>query len=124
MNPPQPVPEEHSSLPVLGMVFGLLSLTGILSLLSVPAIIISAIALKKTSFNKPLSITGLVSGIIGAFLSLLIGLVLTIAFIAILTQSAATDDASGTYSCYPTDHYCSDPSDNYESDPSTIPQSI
>lgn len=64
-------PQPDSSLAIISMVFGIISLTGPGLLLGIPAIIIGIIALKKRAGSRSLSITGLVTGAISTVLSIL-----------------------------------------------------
>ncbi len=69
---PQPTPtESESTLPIVSMVLGVVSLTGPGLLLGIPAIITASIALKRKLGNKGLSITGLVTGIVSTVISFL-----------------------------------------------------
>ncbi len=121
---------EQSSLPVLGMVFGLLSLTGVFAILSIPAIVISSIALKKTPENRGYSITGLISGIISTVLSFIfVALFIIIVIVAAASEGTSSYHAPSTDtptdSCRSWDRYCSpsDQTDDSEDDPTKLPQS-
>ena len=81
---------QPDTLPVLSIIFGLVSLMGPGLLLGVPAIILAGIALKKDLPNRGLSITGLVTGIISTVLSLIL-----ILFLGIILAWAV--DHSETY---------------------------
>jgi hypothetical protein len=64
--------QEDSSLAIVSMVLGVVSLTGPGLLLGIPAIITGIIALKKKLAGRGLAITGLVTGIVSTVLSLLL----------------------------------------------------
>ena len=108
------------------MIFGLLSLTGIFAILGIPAVIMAAIALKKTPENKGFSITGLITGIVSIIFSI-IAVFLFIVFVIL----AAASDSSSTYNtpydapssseCQSWDKYCTD--DESSDDPTKQPQS-
>jgi Na+/proline symporter len=66
-----PKKQEDSSLAIVSMVLGIISLTGPGLLLGIPAIVTGIIALKKKVANRGLAITGLVTGIVSTVLSLL-----------------------------------------------------
>ena len=127
MTSTQPAPTQNSSLPLLAMIFGLLSLTGVFVFLSIPAIIIAIVALKKTSENKGYSITGLVSGIISTVFSLILIAIFTIiVFVAAVSENQSTSPSHApSDTCASWDKYCSsDSSDGEESDdPTKQPQS-
>ncbi len=63
--------QEISTLAVVSLVLGIVSLTGPGLLLGIPAIITGAIALKKGHSGRGLSLTGLITGIVSTVLSLL-----------------------------------------------------
>ncbi len=73
---PPPVPptvhQSRNDLPVAAMICGILSLTGFGIFLGIPALIMGSIALKRNYENRSFSITGLVTGAISTFLSLLV----------------------------------------------------
>jgi O-antigen/teichoic acid export membrane protein len=71
----QPAAATHSndsSLGIVSLVLGLVSLTGPGLLFGIPAIILGAIALKRKQGERGLSITGIVTGAVSTFLSLVI----------------------------------------------------
>lgn len=61
-----------SSLGIVSLVLGIISLTGPGLVLGIPAIITGAIALKKKQGDRGLSITGLVTGSVSTVISLLV----------------------------------------------------
>jgi O-antigen/teichoic acid export membrane protein len=63
--------QEDSSLAIVSMVLGIISLTGPGLLLGIPAIVTGSISLKKKLANRGLAITGLVTGIVSTVFSLL-----------------------------------------------------
>lgn len=63
------------------MILGVISLTGPGLVFGIPAIITGAIALKHNAPNRGLSITGLVTGIVSTALSVLVTIVIILAFI-------------------------------------------
>lgn len=65
-------PEEPSSLAIVSLVLGVVSLAGPGLLLGIPAIITASIALKRKLGGRGLSIAGLVTGIISTVISLLV----------------------------------------------------
>lgn len=67
--PPQ---QQESSLSIVSLILGILSLTGFGFVLGIPAIITGAIALKKHQPGRGLSIAGIITGAISTFVSLLI----------------------------------------------------
>jgi hypothetical protein len=67
-----PVISSSEPLPTISMVLGIASLLGPGFLLGIPAIITSAIALKKGMNNHGFSIAGLVTGIVSTLFSLFI----------------------------------------------------
>ena len=117
-------PSQNSSLPVVSMIFGVLSLTGFFAILSIPAIVTGAIALKKTPENRAFSITGLVTGIVSTILSILFIIFLFfIIIVAAAEEDSKTDSHSNNSSCSSYDRYCSDESsDEEESNPTHLPQ--
>jgi hypothetical protein len=69
--PPAAQSQSDSTLAIISMVFGVMSLTGPGLLLGIPAIIIAIIALKKNKGSRGLSITGIVTGIVSTVASIL-----------------------------------------------------
>jgi len=63
--------EDSSTLAVVSMVLGIVSLTGPGLFLGIPAIVTAIIALKKKLAGRGLAITGLVTGIVSTVVSLL-----------------------------------------------------
>jgi hypothetical protein len=63
--------QEDSSLAIVSVILGIISLTGPGLLLGIPAIVTGTIALKKKLAGRGLAITGLVTGIVSTVLSLL-----------------------------------------------------
>jgi Na+/proline symporter len=63
--------QEDSSLAIVSMVLGIISLTGPGLLLGIPAIVTGIVALKKKLAGRGLAIAGLVTGIVSTVLSLL-----------------------------------------------------
>lgn len=78
-HPQPPHPTEHGELvkkgddplPMVSMILGIIALTGPGLLLGVPAIITAAIALKKDTPHRGLSLTGLITGIVSTLGSIL-----------------------------------------------------
>ncbi len=69
--------KKSDTLGIMSMVFGVVSLTGPGLLLGIPAIIMGAIALKRSQSERGLSLTGIITGAISTLISLLfIGLVI------------------------------------------------
>jgi hypothetical protein len=63
--------EDSSTLAIVSMVLGIVSLTGPGLFLGIPAIVTGIIALKKKVTGRGLAITGLVTGIVSTVLSLI-----------------------------------------------------
>lgn len=70
--------QPDSSLAIVSMVLGVVSLTGPGLLLGVPAIVTASIALKKRLGGRGLSIAGLVTGIVSTVFSILFLLLFTL----------------------------------------------
>ena len=86
-------PAEHNNLAIVSMVLGIVSLTGPGLFLGIPAIILAIIALKKSASDRGMSITGLVTGAVSTFISLLVILFFIFVMIAsIPTETPATRD--------------------------------
>jgi hypothetical protein len=66
-----PQKPRDNSLAVVSLVLGLVSLTGPGLLFGIPAIILGAMALKKKQGERGLSITGIITGAVSTFFSLL-----------------------------------------------------
>lgn len=73
--------QTESSLPIISLILGVVSLTGPGLILGIPAIVTASIALKRKQPNRHLSIAGLVTGIVSTVVSVLI---LTLIGIAII----------------------------------------
>jgi len=69
---PSANPQSESSLSILSIVLGLISLTGPGFVLGIPAIITGAISLKRKEGGAGLSITGIVTGAISTIVSILV----------------------------------------------------
>lgn len=78
--------KQDSTFAVVSLTLGLLSLTGPGLLLGIPAIIFGAIALKRNAPERGMSITGIISGAISTFFSLLL-----IAFFVLIIVLAANN---------------------------------
>lgn len=78
-----------SSVALLSMILGIISLLGPGLLLGIPAIVMAIIALKRNERDRGFSITGLVTGIISTVVSLLI-------FLALLFFAFALSNAGGS----------------------------
>ena len=76
--PAVPPAKNETSIAMLSMIFGLISMTGFGFLFGIPAIVLAWIALKRHYPERGLSITGLVTGIVSTVLSILflVGMVL------------------------------------------------
>lgn len=79
---------EHNSLAIVSMVLGIVSLTGPGLFLGIPAIILAIIALKKNKSDRGMSITGLVTGAVSTFISLLVILFFIFVMIASIPNEA------------------------------------
>lgn len=77
--------QEGSSLAIVSMVLGVVSLTGPGLLLGIPAIVTGIIAIRKKVSNRGLAIAGLVTGIVSTVLSILFVL-----FVILLIAVGAT----------------------------------
>lgn len=84
-----PIEKQDSTFAVVSLTLGLLSLTGPGLLLGIPAIIFGAIALKRNAPERGMSITGIISGAISTFFSLLL-----IAFFVFIIVLAANNTNS------------------------------
>lgn len=82
---PLPPQQQESSLSIVSLILGILSLTGFGFLLGIPAIITGGIALKKHQPGRGLSIAGIITGAISTLVSLL-----AVGFLVYVYMNAAT----------------------------------
>ena len=97
------------SLPSISMVFGLLSLTGILSVLGIPALITGIISLKKYPTSKPASITGIVSGAIGICIFVTLCALVLYLLVTTLSSDTVYPGDSRSYPCGSHASFCAEP---------------
>jgi Na+/proline symporter len=93
--------QEDSSLAIVSMVLGAVSLTGPGLLLGIPAIVTGIIALRRKVANRGLAIAGLVTGIVSTVLSILFVLFI----ILLIFLSVANGNEPYQYEQPQPDHY-------------------
>ena len=95
---PQVTTEASSSIPVIALVLGIVSLTMFIWPLGIPAIILGIIGLKKYKENRGLSITGIVTGAISTFL-----MIASLIFVLFIIITAAVEFDNIQNGIYPDD---------------------
>ncbi len=85
-----------NTMALVSMILGLISMLGFGLLTGIPAIILGAMALKNKQGERGFSITGIVTGAISTFFSLLFIIFLIIIFIVAAANPAPTNNDSVT----------------------------
>lgn len=98
---PQVTTNGATSIPIIAMVLGVVSLTTFTWFLGLPAIVLGAIGLKKYSDNRGFSMTGLITGIISTIL--LVGAIFL--FLMALVLGVFHADSSTDSADTPSDRY-------------------